>query len=81
MRNTLSFFNTMFLLLLIGKIGHVGTLGTLHWAIIALPMLCDLFLDFLLQMGYIDRGILKIKAYLIRLKLNKISKQIKANKQ
>lgn len=79
MHNKISFLNIFCVLFLIGKIGHLGTLGGLPWAIVFLPLVLDLILDFLLKLGYVDRGIIRLRLWLKIQKIKNISKR--TNKQ
>lgn len=71
MNNRLSFMNSFFVLLLIGKIGHIGTLGAVSWAWVFLPLLLDLIMDFLTKMGYVDAAIARL---IVRLKVREVQK-------
>lgn len=45
MRNKLSFFGAMFLLLFVGKIGEVGNMGNLSWIKVFAPIIADWVVD------------------------------------
>lgn len=71
MNNRLSFMNSIFVLMLVGKIGHIGTLAAVPWLCMFIPLVLDILLDFLTKMGYVDAAIGRL---IIWLKVRKIRK-------
>lgn len=52
MRNKLTFFSLLFLILFVGKVGSLGTLGRVNWIWVILPLVADFFVDFLVSVGW-----------------------------
>lgn len=72
MHNKLSFINSFFVLLLVGKIGNLGTLGAVPWLLVFTPLVLDLGFDFMLQMGYIDNLLFKLKSKIKIIQIKRI---------
>lgn len=70
----------LFLMLLVGKIGHIGTLGAVPWILVLLPLVLDLIMDFLVKLGYMDTAIIKLRVWLkVREMKRIVDRQNKAN--
>lgn len=74
MHNKLSFMNSFFVLLFIGKVGHIGTLGAIPWLLVFTPLVLDLGLDFIIKLGYVDTVIVRLRVWLKVRELKRIDK-------